>query len=53
MREACLAGVQAAEQVGVVNLGVGVEVLRNSGRAMAEKSKVLESPLVSHKPEVP
>jgi hypothetical protein len=44
--------VQAAEPVGVVNRGVGVEVLPNSGWAKLEKREVPGSPLVSHRQEV-
>lgn len=51
-REACLARVQAGVTVGVANQGLGVEVLRNSGRETPRKSEVLKIPLVSHRPEV-
>ena len=51
-REARLVTVQVPELVGVGNLGVGVEVLQNSGSGIPEKWEVRGPPLVLHRPEV-
>jgi len=49
--EVCLATVQAAEAVGVVNRGVVVGVLRNSGRTIEVPDS--DDPWVSRRLEVP